>query len=97
MATAPLILRPDGSTVPLAYTPPRDEESFEEMQESLRALQEAVGGYIETVPIPQDNDLILLVNEDGLRLGLPPNAQASTLARQPIVGAAVLIPRALLC
>jgi len=59
-------------------------------------LQAAVGGYIETVPVPEDESLILLVNEDGLSLHLPPNSQASALARRAIVGDVVLIPRELL-
>ncbi len=39
---------------------------------SLKALQEIVGGYIEHVPAFEN--IGLLVNEDGIRLGLAPNA-----------------------
>jgi hypothetical protein len=40
---------------------------------------------------------VLLVNEDGLLRKLPPNPQASAVVLHPIVGDAVLMPRALLC
>ena len=93
---APLIMRHDGTTDPLTYTPPQDETNRQELQASLSTLQAAVGGYIETVPVPGDARLVLLVNEDGLSLHLPPNPQASELAQRAIVGDAVLIPRELL-
>ena len=38
---------------------------------TLKALQEAVGGYIETVTL--DNGLVLICNEEGNLLGLPHN------------------------
>jgi hypothetical protein len=59
-------------------------------------LQTAVGGYIEAAAVPADESLVLLVNEDGLMLNLPPNHQASALALRAIVGDAVLIARALI-
>jgi uncharacterized protein DUF3846 len=55
-----------------------------------------VGGYIEAVAVPADERLVLMVNEDGLMLNLPPNPQASGLAIRSIVGDAALISRALL-
>jgi Domain of unknown function (DUF3846) len=93
---SPLIMRANGTTEPLAYTPPHDGTNSCELQESLATLQAAVGGYIEAVAVPGDDSLILLVNEDGLMLKLPPNSQASAVAIRPIVGDAVLIPRTLL-
>jgi|SRR6266446_4401261 hypothetical protein len=93
----PIIIRPDGTTEALAYTPPKDEENSQEIQASLTTLQNAVGGYIETVAVREDDSLILLVNEDGLSLELPHNAPASALAHRHIVGNAILLPKALLC
>lgn len=59
---------------------------------SLESLQKAVGGYIERVVIPGDSKRELVVNEEGL---FDPNRTlnplASTLARQPLVGIAVLV------
>lgn len=42
-----------------------------EMENSLRAMQKIVGGYIETVTLGTDTALIC--NEDGIALGLAPN------------------------
>jgi len=52
---------------------------------------------IEAVAVPADENLVLLVNEDGLLLELTPNPKASALALHTILGDAVLMPRALLC
>jgi hypothetical protein len=46
--------------------------------------------------LPTDASLILLRNEDGLLLNLPPNPLASVLALRSIMGAAVLMSRTLL-
>lgn len=56
---------------------------------SLREAQAWVGGYIEIVKI--NEDWILVVNEDGIAMGLPHNELASQLVRQPIVGDAAMI------
>tara|TARA_Y100001951_G_scaffold66906_1_gene53903 strand:+ start:1983 stop:2402 length:420 start_codon:yes stop_codon:yes gene_type:complete len=48
----------------------------------LTALQDAVGGYIERVPLPPDSPVTMWVNEDGLSLRLPGNAVASRYYRQ---------------
>lgn len=42
---------------------------------TLKQLQDAVGGYIEPVYLPDLNPegIVLLVNEEGLLQGLPPN------------------------
>lgn len=42
-----------------------------EIPNSLKACQELVGGYIETVTL--EEDLILVCNEEGLIRGLPSN------------------------
>lgn len=57
--------------------------------EELHALQTAVGGYIEVVRISEDATLI--VDEEGLLKALNQNALASLVARQQIVGAAVIV------
>ncbi len=44
---------------------------------SLETLKQAVGGYIEAVPLNEGRYLI--VNEDGLALELPHNLMATTL------------------
>ena len=56
---------------------------------SLKQVQEAVGGYVELVTL--DNEDQLLVNEEGLLLGLPSNPWASALSGRRIVGRAVLL------
>ena len=90
-------MRAAGTTEPLAYAPPQDETDSQAFHESLAALQAAIGGYIEAVAVPADDSLVLLVNEDGLSLNLPPNPQASAVAICSIVGDAVLMPMALIC
>ena len=61
-----------------------------EIENTLEALQKAVGGYIETVRLRVDN-AVMIVNEEGLLLGLPFNAVASALAGQTIVGVALAV------
>ena len=41
-----------------------------EVENKLQPLQELVGGWIETVRL---DDIVILVNEEGKNLGLPPN------------------------
>jgi hypothetical protein len=41
----------------------------------LQPLQELVGGYIEVVPFPVKNT-VLVCNEEGKLMGLPPNFRA---------------------
>ena len=63
---------------------------------SLEELQEAVGGYIELVPIPAIPGAVLIVDEDGLSKRLPANDVATYLAQQRVVGPVVMCARALL-
>tara|TARA_R110002074_G_scaffold185817_1_gene351206 strand:+ start:252 stop:497 length:246 start_codon:yes stop_codon:yes gene_type:complete len=51
---------------------------------SLKQMQDAVGGYIELVRLTDDD--IMVVNEEGLVFGLPINEHASKIAGQSIVG-----------
>ncbi len=55
---------------------------------SLEEAQNAVGGFVEVLPV-QDGQL--LVNEEGLILRLPFNPTASQMAGRPIVGKALLL------
>lgn len=55
----------------------------------LKAMQQAVGGYIECVTIAED--AALLVDEEGLLKALSQNALASLVARRQIVGTALLV------
>ena len=48
-----------------------------EIPNELEAMQELVGGYIETLRL--DGDLFFIVNEDGKMLGLTPNVVAPNL------------------
>jgi hypothetical protein len=58
--------------------------------ERLRALQEAIGGYLELVKSRRTPGLWLFVNEDGHRLNMPDNPVATTLAGTHIIGPVVL-------
>ncbi len=55
---------------------------------SLEEAQEAVGGFIEMIPVEHGQ---LLVNEEGLIMSLPLNPTASQIAGRPIVGNALLL------
>lgn len=57
--------------------------------QKLKTLQDAVGGYIQLIPLAFGNNMI--VNEDGLLLKLPPNNYASMIAGFPVVGNVVII------
>ena len=57
--------------------------------DGLPELQESVGGLIEMVPSTGDR-IKMYVCEDGLSEKMPPNPIASGLARQHLVGDAVL-------
>lgn len=51
---------------------PKNKRDF-----SLEELQKIVGGYIEIVPL--DNDQIIVLNEEGKLMGLKVNEIATTL------------------
>ena len=45
-----------------------------EIENTLKGFQEVVGGYIETVPLESiDDDLRVVLNEEGKNIGLPMN------------------------
>lgn len=61
-----------------------------EIENTLEAFQDAVEGYIETLQIVPDK-AVMLVNEEGLNMGLLPNPCASALAGTLIVGNALVV------
>ena len=85
------------TAAPLASTSPGRDERPREAGELPGHLQAAVGRHIEAVAVPGDDNLVLLVNKDGLLRKLPPHPWASAAALHPRVGDAVLMPRAFLC
>ena len=58
----------------------------QEVENSLKALQKLVGGYIETVSLP--HGVCMIVNEEGKLQGLQPNFR---LDHDLIVGTAVFV------
>ena len=48
-------------------------------------------GFIEFVDIPENTELVAIVNEEGLVYGLPYNAMASYLLDRSIVGDCIII------
>jgi hypothetical protein len=61
-----------------------------EVENTLEALQKQVGGYIETVTLIPGK-AVMIVNEEGLLLGLTINPAASALAGVKIVGPALIV------
>lgn len=55
----------------------------------LKALQNIIGGYIETFRVAED--AVLLVDEDGYVKCLPPNPAATLVAGKVILGTALLV------
>ena len=80
------ILFANGRSQPLSPANGRDFK--------LRELQKVVGGLIEVVHLSGGS--IMVVNEEGLMMALPPNRHASRLALRPIVGDAVIMPSSML-
>ena len=62
---------------------------MEDRQPTLEEAQSAVGGLAERVFLSNGDHL--LVNEEGLLLGLPVNIEATLVAGMPIVGNALLL------
>lgn len=93
------------SNAPPVYVTPKTPPAF-----TLAELQGFVGGYIELLVLPwitrtgingsgEPESLVMFLNEDGKRLGLPRNGFATSLARrvlQPhdeIVGTVIVCTR----
>ncbi len=83
-----LLFRPDGTSTMVTSK----GKKF-----SLAELQELVGGYIERAPAevvdPEGNVCDMIVNEEGLLIGLLPNTKASRLTGIYLVGNAVLLKK----
>lgn len=82
----------DGMKEPEAVQlPPQDSDTV------LKTLQGYVGGLIQLCPVrPELREIhlkgkILIVNEEGINLGLRQNALASMLANTPLFGDAILL------
>jgi Domain of unknown function (DUF3846) len=70
------------STVWMSYT--ADGELTEhDTKATLQDMQSVVGGWIEPVTL---HDFTVMVNEEGLLLGLPLNLGASGITGRPLVG-----------
>lgn len=63
---------------------PGKEPRVEWIDNTLRAFQKVVGGYIETVKIAED--FVLIVNEEGRLMGLPENI---TICGKKLVGTVI--------
>lgn len=61
-----------------------------DIENTLDAFQEAVGGYIEAVTLVPGK-AVMIVNEEGLLRGLSPNPIASAVANTQIVGTAIVV------
>ena len=61
-----------------------------EIENTLKALQKAVDGYIETVTLISGY-AVMIVNEEGLLRGMPSNLTASAVAARKIVGPALVV------
>lgn len=61
-----------------------------EIENTLAALQEAVGGYIETLTLIPGK-AVMIINEEGVLRGMPICAAASVVANTRIVGTAVVV------
>lgn len=51
---------------------PDKEPIVKEIENTLKAKQEIVGGWIQSVSLPED-DIVLICNEEGKIIGLPYN------------------------
>lgn len=91
------VLRTGDYTLPLPVFLSAEGEALtlttEKELPSLEELQRAVGGYIEFVPIPAMDDIVLVVDEEGLFKEKPYNKIASEIAGRVIVGDVVITLR----
>lgn len=61
-----------------------------DIENTLEALQRSVAGFIETITLVRDR-VVMIVNEEGVLLGLPVNVIASAVANTQIVGTAIVV------
>jgi len=64
---------------------------FEDKKPTLEEAQALVGGLVEMVRSPTDQEIQILVNEEGLLTGLPFNEEASKMCDTGIVGDAIIL------
>jgi len=64
---------------------------FEKTGPTLTEAQGLVGGNVEMVRSPSDPDIQIIVNEEGLLIGLPFNEEASKMCDTGIVGDAIVL------
>ena len=62
----------EGNTIRVLLIEPGKPPEMREISDTLQSMQEAVGGYIEEY-MPFDDDVALVVNEEGKINGLPLN------------------------
>lgn len=85
-----LVVYPNGTTDNVEL--PEDSQDADSGEfVRLNMMQELVGGYIEAINIAYDTYTVVLVNEDGLLIGLDPNIVASKAVGKPIVGPALFL------
>ncbi|MBR2677630.1 MAG: DUF3846 domain-containing protein [Solobacterium sp.] len=75
------------ATIEVLVKDPGKAPVIQKVENTLEALQELIGGNIETVTIPETN-IVMLVDEEGRIKGLPANFE-HYLLKQTIVGRAV--------
>lgn len=68
--------------------PPRGTETTVKGNLNLEQAQDVVGGFVEVVRLNKGK---MLVNDDGIRLGLELNMLASIIAEQPILGTVAIV------
>ena len=75
-----IVLYPNGDVTPIT----------QKEIPTLKQVQDWVKGYVELVSIDPNFGHEMYVNEEGILDGLPENRFASLIAKQPIVGNAVV-------
>ena len=75
-----IVLHPEGEVIPIT----------QKEIPTLKQVQDWVKGYVELVSIDPNFGHEMYVNEEGILDGLPENRFASLIAKQPIVGNAVV-------
>jgi hypothetical protein len=61
-----------------------------DIENTLEALQRSVAGFIEAITLVREK-AVMIVNEEGVLLGLPVNVIASAVANTQIVGTAIVV------
>jgi len=69
------------NTITVIEKKPGERAHTRQIENTLKAFQEAVGGYIETVTVA--SDMAIVCNEEGRLRGMPYNCSISNM---PLVG-----------